>query len=157
MSASRWWGRAIAGGVVFGLLELLLVVLDTGPDALRLALLVATSVGVLGLVRDALADPGPSWTVEVEVPSLRHRGDPRLGRYVNLIEAHRAARTDDAALRDRLGVLADQVLRQRHGITRAAPRAADLLGPDLSTTLDGPVRRLGLADVDRHLTTIEEL
>jgi len=157
VSAGRWWRRAGAGVLVFAVLEVVLVLADTGPDAVRLALLVATCVGVLGLVLDALSDPGASWTVEVEGPSSRTAGDPRLGRYVSLLEAHLSARADDASLRDRLGVLADQVLRQRHGLHRRDPRAVELLGPELSGVLAGPPRRLGLAEIDRCLTRIEEL
>ena len=157
MSSRRWWRRAGAGLLAFVGLEVGLGLAEVGPDPVRLALLVATAVGVLGLALDALSDPSPSWDMEVERPSVRDGGDPRLSLYVNLIEAHLAARTDDAALRDRLRALADQVLRQRHGVRREDPRAADLLGPELTAVLTGPVRRLSPADVDRCLTRIEEL
>lgn len=157
MSPRRWWRRAGAGLVVFVALEVGLGLAEVGPDPVRLALLVATGVAVLGLALDALSDPAPSWDMEVERPSVRDGGDPRLSLYVNLLEAHLAARSDDAALRDRLGSLADQVLRQRHGVRREDPRAADLLGPELTAVLTGPVRRLSPADVDRCLTRIEEL
>ena len=153
----RWLRRAGAALLAFVVLEVVLGLAEVGPDSLRLALLVATTVAVLGLALDALSDPPPAWDVEVERPSVRDGGDPRLGLYVNLIEAHLAARTDDAALRDRLRTLADQVLRQRHGVRREDPRAAELLGPELTTVLTGPVRRLSPADVDRCLTRIEEL
>ena len=153
----RWLRRAGAALLAFVVLEVVLGLAEVGPDPLRLALLVATTVAVLGLALDALSDPPPAWDVEVERPSVRDGGDPRLGLYVNLIEAHLAARTDDAALRDRLRTLADQVLRQRHGVRREDPRAAELLGPELTTVLTGPVRRLSPADVDRCLTRIEEL
>ena len=157
MSSRRWWRRAGAGLLAFVGLEVGLGLAEVGPDPVRLALLVATAVGVLGLALDALSDPSPSWDMEVERPSVRDGGDPRLSLYVNLIEAHLAARTDDAALRDRLRALADQVLRQRHGVRREDPRAANLLGPELTAVLTGPVRRLSPADVDRCLTRIEEL
>jgi hypothetical protein len=155
--AGRWWRRAGAGVLTFVVLEVVLVLADTGPDAVRLALLVATCVGVLGLVLDTLSEGGPSWTVEVERPSVREGGDPRLARYVNLIEAHLTARSADGALRDRLATLTDQVLRQRYGVHRADPRGEALVGPDLAAVLDGPVRRLSPADIDRCLTRIEEL
>ena len=157
MSARRWWRRLAGGVVAFVALEVALVLADTEPDAVRLALLVATCVAVLGLVLDALSDGGPSWDVEVELPSVRETGDPRLGRFVNLLEAHQAARTHDAALRDRLGTLADHVLSQRYGVTRSDSRSAELLGPDLTAVLDGPARRLTPAEIDRCLTRIEEL
>ena len=156
-TARRWWRRAAAGLVAFAVLEVVLLLLDAGPDAVRLALLVATCVAVLGLVLDTLSDPGPSWAVEVERPSVRDGGDPRLARYVNLLEAHRSARSDDAALRDRLATLTDQVLRQRYALRRDDPHALELVGPELAAVLTGPVRRLELAEVDHCLTRIEEL
>jgi hypothetical protein len=154
----RRWRRRVAGGVAaFAVLEVVLVLARTDPDAVRLALLVATCVGVLGLVLDALAEGGPSWEVDVERPSPRDSVDPQLARLVNLLEAHGAARTPDPALRERLGALADRVLLQRYGVARGDPRAAELLGPDVAAVLDGPPRRLEPAEIDRCLTRIEEL
>jgi hypothetical protein len=138
-------------------LEVVLLLADAGPDTVRLALLVATCVGVLGLVLDTMSEGGPSWTVEVERPSAREGGDPRLARYVNLVEAHLAARTPDPALRDRLATLTEQVVRQRYAVHRGDPRAEELVGPDLAAVLDGPARRLSPAEIDRCLTRIEEL
>ena len=78
MTRNRW-GRRLAGGLVaFGALQVVLVLANARPDAVRLALLVATCVAVLGLVIDALSDGAVSWHVEVERPSTRERGDPRL-------------------------------------------------------------------------------
>lgn len=154
---NRWWRRVLAFAITFGLLELALVLADARPDPVRLALLVATCVGVLGLVLDALSDPGPSWRVEVDQPSSRASADPRLTRYVNLLDAHLTARSDDAALRDRLGQLADQVLRQRHGLSLDDPRAGVLLGPELTAVVEGPPRRLAPAEIAACLTRIEEL
>jgi hypothetical protein len=154
---SRWWRRAAGGAAAFAALEVLLQLTGTDPDPLRLALLVAIGVGVLGLVRDALAVGTVSGDVDVETRSGRPGGDPRLSLYVNLLEAHRVARSHDPAVRDRLGGLADQVLRQRYGVPRADPRASELLGPELVAVLDGPARRLTPAEIDRCLTRIEEL
>jgi hypothetical protein len=154
---ARWWRRVVAALVVYVGLEVVLTVLDLDPDPLRLALLVGTYTALLGLVVDALAGEEPVWTVESEVPAVRAAGDPRLGRYVALLESHLSAKEDDRALRDRIGVLADQVLRQRHGVGRTDPAAADLLGPDLTAVLTGPPRRLAPAQLDRCLTRIEEL
>ena len=157
MNRGRWLLRAVAGVVTFAVLEVVLVLADFDPDAVRLALLVATCIGVLGLVLDTLSESGPRWTVEVEHPSAREGGDARLSLYVNLLEAHLSARTDDSALRDRLGTLTDQVLRQRHGLQRDDPLAEALIGPELGAVISGPVRRLSPADIDRCLTRIEEL
>jgi hypothetical protein len=157
MIRNRWWRRLVGGVLAFGALEVVLVLADTRPDAVRLALLVATGAAVLGLVIDALSDGGVSWYVEVDRPSARERGDPRLAAHLRLLEAHEAARAPDPALRDRLGVLAARVLAQRHGLDRDDPRAAELLGPDVLRVLDGPPRRLPPGEIDRCLTRIEEL
>ncbi len=153
----RWWQRLAGGVVAFLALELLLTLIDAGPDPLRLALLVATCTVLLGVVLDALNGTEPTWGIEVEVPSLRESGDTRLVRYAALIEAHLSSREPDRALRDRLGLLADQVLRQRHGLRRDDPAAAALLGPDLHDVLTGPPRRLSRDQIAHCLTTIEEL
>jgi len=118
---------------------------------------VATCTAILGLVRDALEGSEPTWHVEVERPSVRDSGDPRLLRYVALLEAHQSSRTDDHALRERLAVITDQVLRQRRGLGRDDPEASAILGPELTDVLTGPPRRLSRAQIDRCLTIIEEL
>lgn len=153
----RWWPRIAGGVVAYVGFEVLLTLLDADPDPLRLALLVATCTAILGLVFDALDGGEPSWQIDVERPSVRDGGDPRLVRYVGLIEAHQSSRTPDHALRDRLAVLTDQVLRQRHGIGRADPAAAAVLGPELTDLLTAPPRRLSNAQIDHYLTIIEEL
>ena len=157
MTGGRWWRRLAGGALAFVCLEVVLSAAEAGPDALRLALLVATCVAVLGLVLDTLSDPGPSWALEADQPLSRVAGDPRLARLVGVLEGHLSARADDTALRERLGVLADQVLRQRHGITVTDPRAAELLGEELLAVLAGPPRRLGPSEIDRCLTRIKEL
>lgn len=157
MSAGRWWRRLAAGVVAFAALELLLVLVDAGPEPLRLALLVATGVAVLGLLLDALSAPAPSWEVGVEEPASAAQGDPRLGGYVRLLEAHLSARTGDTALRDRLHVLAVGVVSQRYDVPRDDPRMPELLGPELVSVLEGPARRLTPARIDALLTRIEDL
>lgn len=153
----RWWRRLAGGVVAFAALETVLVLVRADPDAVRLALLVATCVAVLGLLLDALSDGGVRWDVEVERPSGREHRDPRLAGYLRLLEAHAAARSPDPVLRDRLATLADRVLAQRHGLGRADPGATALLGPEVLAVLTGPPRRLTPAEIDRCLTRIEEL
>jgi hypothetical protein len=152
------WPMRVAGGLAayvgFGAL---LVLIKADPDPLRLALLVATCTAILGLVHDALEGAEPSWHVEVERSSVRDSGDPRLVRYVAVLEAHQSSRSSDHALRDRLAVITDQVLHQRHGLGRHDPAAAAILGPELTDVLTGPPRRLTRAQIDRCLTIIEEL
>jgi hypothetical protein len=157
MSARTWRRRLLGGVVAYAALEAGLELAQADPDPVRLALLVASGVALLGLLHDALDGGAASWDVEVDVPSLRERGDPRLRQYLGLIEAHLAARSPDPALRDRLRRLTTQVLAQRHAVDRDDPRAAELTGPDLSALIDGPPRRLSPAEIDRCLTQIEEL
>ena len=157
LSKNRWMRRLAAGVAAFVVLEGALVLAQTDPDPLRLALLIATCVGVLGLIFDALSDGGASWELTLERPTVRTSGDPRLARYVSLLEAHRSSRSQDTALRDRLRVLTDQVLRQRYGVAHDDPQAVELLGPELTTVLQGEPRRLKPAEIERYLTRIEEL
>ncbi len=161
MISNRWVRRAVGGLVTFAVSYVALALADADPDPVRLGLLVAICVGVLGLLLDALSDGGPSWDVPVDQPGSRTTGDPRLGRYLGLLESHLSARSRDTTVRDRLGVLADQVLRQRYGVSREDPhdeaRAAELLGPELVAVLTGPARRLTPGEIGRCLTTIEEL
>lgn len=152
------WPMRVAGGVAayvgFGAV---LIAIKADPDPVRFALLVATCTAILGLVHDALGGAEPTWHVEVERASVRDSGDPRLVRYVALLEAHLSSRTSDHALRDRLAVITDQVLRQRHGLARDDPGAAAILGSELGDVLTGPARRLSRAQIDRCVTIIEEL
>jgi hypothetical protein len=157
LTAGRWPMRVAGGLAAYVGFGALLVLIKADPDPLRLALLVATCTAILGLVRDALEGSEPTWHVEVERPSVRDSGDPRLLRYVALLEAHQSSRTDDHALRERLAVITDQVLRQRRGLGRDDPEASAILGPELTDVLTGPPRRLSRAQIDRCLTIIEEL
>lgn len=157
MSPLRWWRRLVGGVAAFAVLELLLTLIDAGPEPLRLALLVATCVAVLGLILDALSHPGPSWQVDVEEPASAARPDPRLGRYVSLLEAHLSARSNDTALRDRLRSLAVGVVSQRYDVARDDPSVPARLGPELVSVLEGPPRRLDPAEIERVLARIEQL
>ena len=157
LARARWWRRTAGAALVFVVLEVVLVLVGSDPDPLRLALLVATCAALLALLLDALGGGEPPWRVDVERPSLREGGDPRLARDVAVVEDHLAARDDDRALRDRLAVLAEQVLRQRHGVHRDDPAAEARLGPELTALLTGPPRRMRPAEIDHVLTLIEEL
>lgn len=149
--------RAGGGVAAYVGLGILLILVDADPDPVRLALLVAVGTAVFGVLVDALGTPEPTWEVEVERPSAGESGDPRLVRNVALLEAHLSSRSPDHTLRDRLAVLTDQVLRQRHGVRRTDAAAQELLGPELTAVLDGPPRRLSRAEIDRCLTNLEEL
>lgn len=157
MNPRRWWWRLGGALATFGVLDVVFVVTKLEPDALRLGLLVALGFSMLGLVLDALADTGPTWAVDaVRAPTLIGR-DPRLARHLSLLEGHVTARTPDGALQDRLGQLADLVLRQRHGMDLRAPAARELLGVEVFALLTGPPGRLSRADIDRCVSRIEEL
>jgi hypothetical protein len=104
-----------------------------------------------------LADPGPSWTVEAVHPARPPGQDARTARYLSLLESHLTARTPDGTLQDRLGTLADLVLRQRHGVGRGDPAAPALMGPELTAVLASPPRRLSRPEIARCVQRIEEL
>ena len=157
MTSRRWRWRAAGAAAAYVVLEVVFTIADFEPDPLRLALLVVAVVAGLGLVSDAFGHAAPPWPLEADVQPTPPVGDPRLTQYVSLVEAHLAARGTDRALRDRLAVLTEQALRQRHGLGRRDPGAADLLDAHLLDVIDGPPRRLGLDEIDRCLTTIEEL
>lgn len=142
---------------MFTVLEVVFVLTELEPDALRLGLLVALGFASLGLVLDALADTGPSWAVSAVRPPSLVGQDPRLARHLNLIESHLTARTPDGALQDRLTQLADLVLRQRHGVDHRSPAGIELLGPEVTTLLTGAPGRLSRADIERCVSRIEEL
>lgn len=153
----RWVWRALTFVVLFGALDIALVLLDFAPDHLRLLLLAALAFAVGVLLLDALADDAPAWRDETVRPMTSPGDDTRLGAYVRLIESHLTAAAPDAALRDRLAALCDERLGRVHSLTRQDPRAEELLGADLLRDLAGPVRRLRRTEIDRHLERIEDL
>ncbi len=155
--ARRWWWRLAAGALSFGVLQTVFTLVRFEPDPVRLGLLVALVMTTLGLLLDSLGDSGPSWDVVPVRTSGAQGQDPRTARYLSLLEAHATSRTPDAALRDRFATMVDLVLLQRHGLQRGDPAAPPLLGADLVRLLDAPPRRLSGAEIDHHLTTIEEL
>ena len=157
MSPRRWWRRLAAGVALFAFLQVGAVLVDFEPDPLRLGLVVALVVATWALVVDALADPGPPWTVEAVHPARPPGQDARTARTLSLLESHVTARAPDGALRDRLATLAELVLRQRHGIGRDDPAAAALLGPELADVLASPPRRLSRPEIERCVQRIEAL
>lgn len=127
------------------------------PNLLPLVLVVTVCMAVSWLIVDVLGDLGPDWQVTAPTPSVAASQDARLATYVRIVEGHLTANIPDDALRDRLRSLADQRLAQRHGLDRIDPEGRALLGPDLLGVLEGPPRRLGPPEIDRHLRRIEEL
>ena len=154
---SRWARRAAGAAALFLVLDIVLTLFDFAPDHLRLALLVALTVAVAGLVVDSLAESGPAWRIEPMGTGGVTATDPHLASYVRILESHLTARTSDTALRNRLAALCDERLARRHALTRDDPAAEALLGPGLLRDLAGPARRLRREEIDGHLRRIEQL
>lgn len=154
----RPWGwRLVAGVLLLVVLDVVFTVVDFAPDHLRLALVVGLGTAVAGLLWDTLGDGGPPWAAE-QVGSTHTPGsDAHLATYVRLLESHLTAAHADSGLRDRLAALCDERLAQRHGLTRADPDAADLLGRAMLEDLAGPPRRLRRGEIDEYVRRIEEL
>jgi hypothetical protein len=151
-----WW--RLGGALVLTVgLYIAFSVLRFEPHALPLALLVLLSVVAVGLVVDGLGVDDQSWAVDMARWATPPGQDPRFSLYLRTIESHLTAQSPEPALRDRLAELAGRRLEQRHGVRRDDPRAAELLGPDLTAVLDGPPRRLSRAEIDRCVRRIEEL
>ncbi len=153
----RWVRRAAGAAALVLALDILLTLFDFAPDHLRLALLVALTVAVTGLLSDSLGEGGPVWRVEPMGTGGVTATDPHLASYVRILESHLTARTADTALRDRLAALCDERLTRRHALTRDDPAAEALLGSGLLRDLAGPPRRLRREEIDGHLRRIEEL
>ena len=153
----RWARRAAGAAALFVALDIVFTVVDFEPDHLRLALLVALAVAVLGLFTDSLGEGGAVWRVEPMGTGGVTATDPHLASFVRILESHLTARTADTALRDRLAVLCDERLTRRHALTRDDPAAAALLGSELLRDLAGPPRRMRREEIDGHLRRIEEL
>ena len=157
MSARRVVRRGVAAALLFAALYVAFRVLDFEPHAAPLLLLVVVGVAAAGVVLDGLGGDGPSWQVSMVRPATPPGQDRGFSLYLRSIEHHLSADTPDPGLRDRLARLAEMRLEQRHGVTGPGPRRDALLGPDLVAVLDGPVRRLGKAELTRCVDRIEEL
>jgi len=145
--------------VVAAYVVLLALARATGfdPDPLALALVVALSVTGLWLLFDALADDTSLWGIEPITQSAQVGRDGRFDNYQRAIETHLVAREPTALLQERLRGLAESVLEQRYGLELADPRAERLLGPEVVTLLYRPDHRIGLPEIDRCVSRIEEL
>ena len=153
----RWVLRAAGAAVLAVALDIVLSIFDFAPDHVRLALLVALGVAVMGLVSDSVGQPGAVWRVEPMGRGGVIATDRHLASYVRILESHLTARTADTALRARLAALCDERLSRRHGLTRDDPGAEALLGPELLHELAGPPRRLRREEIYRYLRRIEDL
>ncbi len=158
MSVSGFWRRwMVSTAAIFGLMWLLLDVLDTGPRPGKLLLLVTFATAVAALVAVGLVTEGPDWSVYSAQSTTPVGQDHRLGMYTRVITGHLDARLPDPGLRDRFAALADRRLRQRHGVGLHDTEAADLLGEATHRILTGPARRLSRDEIERCVREIEEL
>ena len=153
----RWVRRALAAVALLVVLDIVLGLFEFAPDHLRLALVVALAVAVIGLLMDSIAEVRSAWRVEPVGAGVATATDPHLASYVRILESHLTARGADAALRDRLAALCDERLARRHALTRDDPAAEGLLGPELLGVLSGPPRRLKRDQIDGYLRRIEDL
>jgi hypothetical protein len=129
----------------------------TTPRLLPMLLFSSAVVGIVGLVRDTLGFDAVEWTAVAGSPhTTMYARDGGLFGNVRLLENHLSARDPDAALRGRLLRLTEGRLSQL-GLRRRDPEVVARLGPTLTGVLDGPPRRLGVAEIDECIRRIEEL
>jgi hypothetical protein len=153
----RWAGYAVLAALVYAGLLFVTHLIEWGPDPIRLGLVVGLVVALIVLVTNMAGNSGPSWVVDSVAPAFQPGRDAVFSIYQRLIDSHLTMASPDGVLRDRLGVLADRRLRQHHGFGVGDPRAAALLGDELTEALTGDPRRLSLTELERHVTRIEEL
>jgi hypothetical protein len=152
-----WQARIISLLLLVAALYVGLTVFDYQPRLLPLALLVTVGVSVAWSAVDTLGELGPNWEVGRSSASLGPGQDARLATYLRIIESHTTSSAPDADLRDRLALLMDQRLAQRHDLDRRDPQARELVGADLLALVEGPARRMTYDEIDRHVRRIEEL
>lgn len=157
-ATSLRWLRRLAGLVALaGGLWAVLAYFGWDPDPLRLSLTVGLVYLAVLLVLDSLADPTPEWWVEGRTLVTPLGGDPRLTSYSRILEDHLSAADPSDALRARLAALAWQRLAQHRALEPDDPRAEAMLGPELAAALRDPRHRFRLAELERHLDTLESL
>ena len=127
------------------------------PEPLRVLLLALLLVTGVGLVIEALPRSEATWYPPPARAPLGQGRDLLTAAHLRSLEDHQRSRHPDAALRERLGRLTDQVLRTRHGVAVDSPEGRALLGPDLDAVLHGPVVRLTTRRATEVLRQIEEL
>lgn len=154
---SRWWRRALVALLSLTALGALLRLLEIDPDVVRLSLAVTLVLAVAWLVADVLGTPPAIWTTVGRHPVRPPGADPVLASYLRVLEHHEDAGHPTPALQDRLGEIARHRLAGRHGLTLTDPAARELLGPELTDALTGPVRRLRRSDLVAYLDRLEQL
>lgn len=157
MSGGRWWLRVV---VLLASAAAVLWVggrLEMDPDPVRVVLMTAAVVVLVGLLLDAAPPPAPGWRLEEAHVADFHRRDPRTAANLRILEHHLAMNRADSALRDRLAELVEQVLLVRHGEHPETARAYQLMGPELTAVVNDPPRKLRREEIERCVRRIEEL
>lgn len=130
---------------------------ELDPEPVRVALLVLLAVATAGLLVDALPRTLVLWYPVPTHPPVTEGRDQVTQSHLRLLEDHQLSRHPDAALRDRLTTLTEQVLFVRHGVHLHSEPGRALLGPELLEALQGPVVRINPRRIAHLLTLIEEL
>lgn len=149
--------RLVVGAVVALAAFVVTAVAGLEPDGVRVALLGVLLATGLGLVLDAVPRSGVLWYPVPTHPPLNRGSDQVTQTHLRRLEDHQLSRHPDAVVRDRLAVLADQVLQVRHAVGARSEEGRTRLGPDLDEVLHGPVVRLNPRRIDQVLRQIEEL
>ena len=125
--------------------------LEVDPDPVRVVLVAAVVVVLVGLVLDAAPGRRPGWRLERGATSpTSSRRDPRTAANLRILESHLAI------AQARLGAARPARGPRRAGAAvapRRAPattaRACQLLGPELTASLTEPPRKLRREEIDR--------
>ncbi len=153
----RWWVRlavlVASAATVLWLGERF----GSEPDPVGVVLVSAAVVVLTGLLLDAAPPPAPEWHIEEPHLGGHHRRDPRTAANLRILEHHVAMPRTDAALRDRLAELTEQVLLVRHGEHPETARAYQLMGPELTRLVNDPPRKLDRDEIERCVHRIETL
>lgn len=149
--------RLVAAVLVAAVTLVATTQLDLEPEPVRVVLLCLLVVAVAGLAVDGLPRSVVIWYPVPTHPPISEGRDEATQSHLRSLENHQLSRHPDAALRDRLAVLAEQVLFVRHGVHVHTEQGRELLGPELVALLQGPVVRLNPRRAAQVLTLIEEL
>jgi len=157
VTGGRWWLRLVvlvasAVAVLWGGERL-----EMDPDPVRVVLITAAVVVLVGLLLDAAPPPAPGWRLEQSHVADFHHRDPRTAANLRILEHHLAMSKVDSALRDRLSDLTELVLLVRHGEQPETAQAYSLMGPELKAVVNDPPRKMRREEIEKCVRRIEEL
>ncbi|KRF11560.1 hypothetical protein ASG90_17730 [Nocardioides sp. Soil797] len=154
-------GRVIQYVVLLAATLFYLHALDHDPQPVQVAMLVLLALALVWLWVDALGTSAPTPRLFTDAPpASREAGqDPLTAATVRLLELHLSSRRPNRQLQVQLAGLADQRLLHVHGVRREVEpeRARELLGPDLTSIIEGPAMRLNPSRIESAVRRIEEL